>query len=207
MQANTPKALRLVYLHRDCNDRFRCFVLPTAHLGRVFPYYSATWTSDVRFINLHLTRELVATRTHHGPAQPMQHRPRRLIAAQAQGSLKTQCADPVLLIGQVPCRREPAAQWRARLRKDRAGRHRSLITAATTHQTRTRRSVGLTRFGASRTDESLGPPKPLKIIHTSHLIRIPIQKLGPVLGVISARDQSGQWFSHHYILTALELSG
>ena len=72
-QPSTAEAARTVHLHRDGHDRLR-LRLPARHAGLL--------AADVALVDLDSAGEAVAVGGHHRRAQPMQHRPPGLIAAQ-----------------------------------------------------------------------------------------------------------------------------
>lgn len=81
-------------------------------------------SAPVGLVHLDDAIQSVAARADHGPAQFMQHRPRRLVTAQAENALQTQSA-AVLLAGHLPHGGERDRQRQATVLKDgpRFGRH------------------------------------------------------------------------------------
>src|SRR5271169_1102433 len=99
-QANAPDASSIL-LSGDDNQSF--FLRPSADCAGVL-------ATPVALIHLDDTIQLVTSRAHHSPAQLMQHRPCRLIAAQAQDALQAQRANAILLAGDLPHGAEPYRQ-------------------------------------------------------------------------------------------------
>lgn len=112
-QADAPDAAS-VRLGRD-NDQ-RLPRRPAAVFARLGP-------TPVGLIDFYRARQLGSPRPDHGPAELVQPRPRRPVAAQAQGPLEAQGTDPQLLIRHVPHGPEPQPQRLLRILKDRAGQH------------------------------------------------------------------------------------
>jgi len=130
-QPSTAEAARTVHLHRDGHDRLR-LRLPARHAGLL--------AADVTLVDLDIAGEAVAVGAHHRRAQPMQHRPRGLIAAQPQHSLQPQRAGTVLLrlgqilhrtclLGAIPQPTPRRIQWMRRVRGEPRGGLRCLHTA------------------------------------------------------------------------------
>jgi len=88
--------------------------------------------ADIAFIHFDSAGEQITSRSYHGAAQFMQHRPGCLIFFQPQHSLQSQRAGPVLLRGHPPHRAKPHGQRNACVLEDRSGRHRSLAPTCRT---------------------------------------------------------------------------
>jgi hypothetical protein len=113
--------LGLVELDRDRDPRLR-LGLPT---GR-----SCFVAADVGLVDLDAPRQALAPRAHHRHAEAVQHRPRRLVGAEAQHALKPQRRDTLLLASHLPRGDEPHRQRRARTVKDRPRGRKGLPATA-----------------------------------------------------------------------------
>src|SRR5271169_2544050 len=73
------------------------------------------------------------TRSNHGPAQFMQHRPSGLIAAQPENTLQAQSTDAILLAGDLPHGAEPDRQGQVTVLKNgsRGSVRRGISTSST----------------------------------------------------------------------------
>jgi len=83
------------------------------------PSFAGFGAADKGFIDFHDTRQAISPRTHHGATKLVQPVPSGPIAPQAQGSLQSQRADSILLVGHVPYRLEPHAQGFMRIGEQR----------------------------------------------------------------------------------------
>src|SRR5665213_1580903 len=118
-----PDPLRCsVALNRDDDDRL-ARELPAAD-----PAATAAST-DIAFIDLNDAREQLTAREDHRASELVQPRPRRLIAPQPEDPLQAQRGNALLLVHDIPDRREPAHQRRASPGEDRPGRDRALRPA------------------------------------------------------------------------------
>src|SRR6185369_6937358 len=134
--------------------------------------------------------------------------PGGLVAAQPQHALQAQGAEALLLIGQVPRRRQPHAQGRARLVEDGAGGDAALVAATATHQPQPTGSIGRLHHATARADESLRPAQPLQIGQARPLTGEPVQKFVPVAGVVLASLRRYAMLGIHPVVPALlELKG
>ena len=126
-------------------------------VGVVLAVFPGDWRfpiSDRKVCLIHLDQAMQALpiRPHHGLAKPVQHCPRRLVAAQAQHALQTQSTDTELLVGDIPDCGEARAQRRAGFVEDRAGCGGALGPHSL-HSSRLR----LTREGGDASDEKRVP--------------------------------------------------
>jgi len=145
--------------------------------------------ADIAFIHFDSAGEQITSRSYHGAAQFMQHRPGCLIFFQPQHSLQSQRAGPVLLRGHPPHRAKPHGQRNACVLEDRSGRHRSLApTCRTLPQTPHRpRFLRL----AAGTTETGRPPKSRQVRPTRIFggeVRLQLHQITRIL------------FHHHRIL-------
>src|SRR5260370_11142761 len=85
--------------------------------------------TPVSLVYLDDANQPVPTRTNHGPAQFMQHRPGGLIAAQAENTLQAQSTDAILLAGDLPHCAEPDRQGQVTVLKNGSRGDRHLIPA------------------------------------------------------------------------------
>jgi len=109
-----------VLLCRHCNQRL-ALGLPTAR--------TLFQPSQIGFVHLHDPRESFPPGPYHGPPQFVQTHPSRLVATQAQNSLQSQGADPILLTRHPPHRPEPNRQRCPGALKNCSRRYRNLMSA------------------------------------------------------------------------------
>src|SRR5680860_1180945 len=114
LQSDAPKALRVEHLDGDRDPRFR--------LGLPAPG-PVLMPADVALVDFDAAGESFAIGADHRDAEAVQHHPCGLVAAKPQRALKPERAEPLLLAGHKPGRREPRTQRRPRALEDRAGRH------------------------------------------------------------------------------------
>ena len=143
--------------------------------------------ADQRLVDLDGTVEQLAAGTDHRAAQLVQPRPCGLVAAESEHALQAQRADAVLLVDDVPDRREPADQWRPRAGQDRACRDRGLAPA----RRAATQPVGLlppiaVHGSAEAADESVAPAQALQEAQACRVVREPGQQLVPVARVVHA---------------------
>lgn len=140
---------------------------------------------QIGLIDLNQTFKPFAPATHHGSPESMQHCPCGLIATQAQHALQTQCAHPLLLIREIPRRRQPDPQRCTSLVKDGARRHSALMPAVFAHQPNPARAIRHGRASATRARKSARPSQSFEIGGIRLLGREPIQKLVPRAGIVA----------------------
>lgn len=87
---------------------------------------------QISFIDLHLPMQQFSVWANHCTAQSVQHGPRGLIAAQTKNTLQSQCADTMLLVGDVPNGGEPYAKLGTRFIENGARCNRGLMFAIRT---------------------------------------------------------------------------
>src|SRR5271157_12924 len=133
------------------------------------------------------------TRSNHGPAQFMQHRPSGLIAAQPENTLQAQSTDAILLAGDLPHGAEPDRQGQVTVLKNgsRGDRHLIPAIAAKPPIPPNRPSIG---SRAPRTHPSPGPPQSCEVFGAGILAAIAPFQLQQGLRKILAHD------SERYIL-------
>lgn len=83
----------------------------------------------VGLIDFNFSVEKLPARSNHRASQPMQHGPSGLVTPQPKHALQPQCADSVLLIGDVPNGSEPDTKLGACLVEYRSRRCCSLMSA------------------------------------------------------------------------------
>ena len=100
-QPDPPEPTGLQQFHRDHHQFLVRAVL--APLALVLGHRRASVADgQVGLVDLDHALEPLAVGADHGAAEPMQHRPGRLVAAQPEHPLQPQGADAVLLVGQIP---------------------------------------------------------------------------------------------------------
>jgi hypothetical protein len=139
---------------------------------------------DVRLVDLHDRAQPLAAGTDHRGSVAMQHRPRRLLRADAEHTLEAQGGDPVLLAGHLPRRREPHRQRGPSAVKDRAGRRRDTPTASTA------RPVPIGKLpcfltATERAQEAARPAQPVQVVQARSIIRKPAPKVRVGPGVVN----------------------
>src|SRR5450830_1332055 len=95
--------------------------------------YARFGAANIGLIHLNGTGQAVAVRTRHYPAELVQHRPGRLVAAELKRLFELHCAYAVLLTGHIPGGGEPAGQRCARLVEDGARGHGGLAPTRAAH--------------------------------------------------------------------------
>jgi len=127
---DSAKSLWLKHLHRYGDQHFAGIALPANRTDRAF----AVGDGEVRLVDLNFPMQQISSRPDHCPAQPMQHRPSRLVAAESKNTLQPQRTDAMLLVGDVPNTRKPDAQLGPGLVKYGSSRHCCLGFAMQAHQ-------------------------------------------------------------------------
>jgi len=157
-QPDAPEATAVEF-HGNSHERFGFRLAATS---------SRVHAADIRFIHLDVSRQRIAAGADHRPSQLMQPGPGGFVAAQTQGALQTQGADPRFLVRDPPHRAEPRRQRRAGVLKDRTGRDRGLMPTGRTVPQPT--SSGRPRLLAptARAPKSVGP---------AHLSQVPAARL------------------------------
>src|SRR5262249_15130944 len=122
-------------LDRDHDER----LLPDVPLAAAF-----FDTAEEELVDLDRSNQLVATRTHHRPAQLVEPCPRRAVAAEAENPLQSLSTGSVLLARHPPDRAEPESERKASVLEDGPGRDRGLVAALTA---RHESSLGRPPFG------------------------------------------------------------
>ena len=110
LNAYSSKSFGLQHLHCNGNQDLGGVALAASGADRVY----SVGKCQIGFIDFHLPMEQFSVRTNHCSTQSVQHGPRCLIAAQTKNTLQSQCADTLLLVGDVPNGGEPDAKLGAR---------------------------------------------------------------------------------------------
>jgi len=105
----------------DCNKNQRLTCCTTAP----FPW---PFTSDIRFIYLHRTRQSITTRAYHGSAKFMEPYPYCFVPWDSQNSLKSHGTDAILLVHHVPHRPEPQLEGFPCILKDSSCGYRGFVS-------------------------------------------------------------------------------
>ena len=158
---NPPEAFRRVNLHRNCNNCLRLRISSSPSL--FFP-------ADIAFIDLDNTAQAFTAWPHHCASQLVQPSPRRLIAAEAEDTLKPQRTGAVLLTRYIPHGAEPSDQGQTGVLKNCSGSNGDLPSTSGTQPESSGRRPSLSR-AALGTNESLRPPQGSQIVLASSLVR------------------------------------
>src|ERR1039457_1237192 len=164
-QTNASDALSILF---GGDDNQSLFLRPSA-------YCAGFLSTPVSLVHLDNAIQSVAARANHGPAQLMQHRPGRLVAAQAEYPLKTQGTHTVLLAGDLPHGAKPDRQRYVTVLKDGPRSDRHLVSAMAAKPTCSPNRPGI----GSRTPwtgPSAGPTQCREVINTGFLgTKAPLQ--------------------------------
>ena len=147
----------------------------------------------------------------HAPASPcapqlVQPSPGGLITAQAKNALQAERTDPVLLVGHVPHRLEPKAQWLSSALEDRPRRHRCLTLTPVASQLTPRRRPGV-GSAARRASKTFRPTNTPKKLRTRRLRHEPRVEFSQGARVVDPAFGMGCRVRHPNILTSRERSG
>jgi len=146
--------------------------------------------ANVALVDLNGAAEQLASGEHHRAAQLVQPRPRRLIAAQPQDALQAQRRYALLLVDDIPDRREPAHKRCARTRKDRARGDRGFrTTGRAAPQTVTHLPPVAIDHPTEATGEPGAPPQPLEVAQARRLVWKPRQQFMPIARVLDSRPR------------------
>ena len=181
----TPKAFGLEKLHCNGDEGFGGVALAT-NSGPGLPTLG---DGNVGLVDLDVALQLLASRAHHGSAQPMQDGPGGLIAAQSQHPLQSQGADTLLLVGYIPRRAKPHRQRGACFIEQGPGGDAALMPAHPADEPRTSSATRKPRTAALRTNETIWPAQSRKIANAGFLRGEPVQELTPVSRVVLARNR------------------
>ncbi len=165
-QAYSPN-LAPAQLYSDNDQGF------TAQFSTVDPLFNST---DVSFINLHCTREMVPPHSNHGLPQLLKQQPCGTIASQPKCSLEPSGAQSRLLSASQPHGHEPTPERHSCLVQDRASRQRCLPFARGAENRRSRRRPAVVN-PTRRAYEPLRPPKVAQVFAARLVGRKPIRKL------------------------------
>jgi hypothetical protein len=125
LQPHSPEPFRRVDLDRDRHDRL---------LVRLTPTDTGFLAADIRLVHFHGAAEAISAGPDHGAPHLVQPDPRGLVAAESDGSLKTESVPAELLAGHVPRRLEPGAKRLPRALENRPRRDRRLaMTGGAVH--------------------------------------------------------------------------
>ena len=128
LNAYSSKSFGLQHLHCYGNQDFGGVALAPDRTDRVY----SVGKCQIGFIDLNLPVEQFSVRANHCTTQSMQHGPRGLVTAQTKNTLQSQCADTLLLVGDVPNGGKPDAKLGARLIENGARCYRCLMSACRT---------------------------------------------------------------------------
>ena len=199
----SSKSFGLQHLHCDGDQNLGGVAFAPHSTDRV----DSVSECKIGFIDLNLTMEQFPVRANHCTAQSVQHSPRRLVAAQTKNSLQPQCADAMLLVGDVPNGGEPEAKFGARFIKNGACCYCCLMSTCRTDQSATATSPNLRNHTALRTNQSVRPTELFQIVPAC-LFRVePIKELNPGRWIVFPAYRSSCWRVHLTILPSVELKG
>lgn len=119
--------------------------------------------TEVGLVDLNSAGEPVAPGRDEHRAEPVQHRPGRLVGAELKGSLQAPRRDPVLRRRELPAHREPHRERRPAAVEQRACRHGRLPVAAGALEAPPGHEPA-TRVLAPRADEALRPAQPCEVV-------------------------------------------
>lgn len=80
LEPAAAEALRARAFHGDCHEGLACCSTAAAFAG-LHP-------TDGGIVDLHIAREHVPARPHHGAAQPVEHRPGGLVGPESEDTLQ-----------------------------------------------------------------------------------------------------------------------
>jgi hypothetical protein len=140
--------------------------------------------ADVGLIHLDRAAQLIPTGADHRSPQLVQPRPGGAVV-NAEDPLETKCADPILLVRDVPHGCEPGRQRRSSQVEDGARRHRHCMPAVrATPQTIASLPGGLTT--APRAGKPVAPTQPFEIGQAVCIVGEPSQEILPPGRVVHA---------------------
>ena len=180
LEADATRLVGVRQFDRDQHDRLD---------GTATALAATRWRAEIRLVQLDQVVQQLPIGPNHCPPQLVQKRPGGSIAAEPERALQPERADPTLLVGHVPGRREPRLQIDLRAIEDRAGQQPLLPTAcsaaqgAIAHPPERSTTTG-------RADWALRPAQPLQVGSTGRLIREPATHLRPIPRIITTSDKT-----------------
>lgn len=203
LHSYSSKTFGLQHLYRDGNQHFGGVAFAANSTYRGYPICQR----KIGFIDFNLPVEQLPIGTNHGTAQSVQHGPCGLIAPKSKHALQPQCADTMLLAGDVPNGGEPDAKLGAGLIKNGPRCCRRLMPACRTNQSAATESLNVRDHPTLRADQSVSPSQLLQIVPTC-LFRVkPIKELNPGGWIILPSYRGSCWRVHLTILPPVELKG
>ena len=173
---------------------------------RLSPHDAGFPAAHIGFVHLDRAAQEITPRPHHGAPQLVQPSPGGLITAQAKNALQAERTDPVLLVGHVPHRLEPKAQWLSSALEDRPRRHRCLTLTPVASQLTPRRRPGV-GSAARRASKTFRPTNTPKKLRTRRLRHEPRVEFSQGARVVDPAFGMGCRVRHPNILTSRERSG
>ena len=119
--------------------------------------------TEVGLVDFDGAGEPVAPGTDEHRAEPVQHRPGRLVGAELKGPLQALRRDPILRRRELPAHREPHREWRPAPVEQRVCRHGRVPVAAGALAAPPGHDPA-TRVLAPRADEALRPAQPREVV-------------------------------------------
>lgn len=158
------KAFRFDQFHGDHDNRLGIGLAPS---------HALLSAANVTLVDLNRAGEPIASGTDHGRPEAMQHRPSRLVGAEAQQPLQGLCRNAVLRGGDMPRCREPDREGRTRAVKNGSCCHRDPRLALRAPEPPVAHPPPARR-PASRTLEAVRPSQPFEIIEAGRIVRKPL---------------------------------
>lgn len=146
--------------------------------------------ANVGFIDFNLAGKSITSRSDHGPAQLVQPRPSRFVAAQAKCSLQTQGAHAILLAGYEPHREKPRTQRLVGVLEYCTSRQRRTAVAIFASKHPARRHPGLPSNPATLANETVRPAQAPDVVAALCLGPKPIVHFIERARVIDARGRA-----------------
>ena len=203
LDTDSSKTFGLQHFHRYGDENLGGVALAANSTDRV----CSISERKIGFINLNLPMEQLSVGADHGAAQPVQHGPSGLITPQSKHALQSQCADTMLLAGDVPNGGEPDAKLSACLVKNGACCCRRLMPACRTNQSTATASLNLRYHPALRTDQPVRPAQLFQIVPTGLFGVKPIKELNSGRWIVFPTDWGSCWCVHLANLPSVELKG
>ena len=129
LNPNSPEPFGLKHFDGNDNKRLCGLALATDRRNWRFPIGEG----EEGLIDFHFSVQQFPARSNHGASQPVQHCPGSFVASQPKHTLQPQCADSVLLVGDVPNGCKPDTKLSARLVENSPRRYCGLMSACWTN--------------------------------------------------------------------------
>ena len=154
------------------------------------PSQTGLFAANPGVINLYLAVQGLPSRTHHRPAQFVEHHPGGLVTGKTELTLQHQCGHSALVRSHQIRRPEPVGQRNLGPVKNRPGRQRNLVSALDALMASLVHQFVSPLMPASRADEAIRPPTSRQVLLAS-LVRSEVGlKLAERLGKRQSRHLS-----------------